>query len=84
MLTFLAICARKGIVVDSYEDQAVGFLEKNDIGKLAITRVRLNPKISFQEHSPVEDELQKLHQQAHRGCFIASSVKTSIDIIPRN
>lgn len=82
MLTLLAICARKGIIVDSYEDQAVGYLEKNEVGKMAVTRVQLRPKISFQ-HTPETEEIQRLHQQAHRGCFIASSVKTKIEIVPR-
>ncbi|MGD8779178.1 MAG: OsmC family protein [Ignavibacteria bacterium] len=30
MLTFLAICSRKNIIVKSYEDKAEGFLELND------------------------------------------------------
>src|ERR1700735_3511169 len=34
MLTFLAICARKRLVVDSYEDDASGALEKAAGGKL--------------------------------------------------
>src|SRR3970040_2384053 len=45
MLTFLALAANKGFVVESYEDAAVGHLEKNAQGKLAITRVELHPKI---------------------------------------
>ncbi|TBR21832.1 OsmC family peroxiredoxin, partial [bacterium] len=38
MLTFLAIASRKRLVVDSYEDAAVGILEKNAAGRLAVTR----------------------------------------------
>ena len=30
MLWFLSIAAKRGFVVDSYEDNAVGYLEKND------------------------------------------------------
>src|SRR3984957_2832881 len=33
MLTFLAICARKRLVVESYEDDASGTLEKGADGK---------------------------------------------------
>ena len=47
MLTFLALASNKGFVVDSYEDAAVGHLEKNANGKLAITRVDLHPKIVY-------------------------------------
>jgi len=46
MLTFLAICARKRITVESYEDDAVGLLEK-DGGKLWMTRVTLKPRVRF-------------------------------------
>ena len=44
MLSFLAICTKKRLTVQSYEDDAVGFLE-NDGGKLWITRVILRPKV---------------------------------------
>lgn len=33
MLTFLALASNKGFVVDSYEDNAVGRLEKNAINQ---------------------------------------------------
>ena len=39
MLTFLAVAAKRKVSLDSYEDDAVGVLEKNAAGKLAITRV---------------------------------------------
>jgi hypothetical protein len=39
MLTLLAIACKQKFVLDSYEDEAVGHLEKNADGKLAITRV---------------------------------------------
>src|SRR5215467_8172024 len=44
MLSFLAICARKRLTVESYEDDAVGFLEKRADGKLWMARVTLNPR----------------------------------------
>jgi hypothetical protein len=39
MLTFLAIACKQKFVLDSYEDEAIGHLEKNADGKLAITRM---------------------------------------------
>jgi organic hydroperoxide reductase OsmC/OhrA len=79
MLTFLAICARKKIVVDRYEDHAVGVLERPAGGKLQVTRVTLRPTIAFAEgHAPDAAALASLHHQAHEGCFIASSVKTAV------
>ena len=49
MLTFLAIACKQKFVLDSYEDEAVGHMEKNTEGKMAITRVELRPKISSTE-----------------------------------
>jgi organic hydroperoxide reductase OsmC/OhrA len=84
MLTFLAIAARKRLVVDSYVDNAVGYLEKNSAGKLAVTRVVLRPKITWSEETEVSvSELDKLHHEAHEGCFISLSVKTEVKIEPQ-
>ncbi len=83
MLTFLAIAARKRFVVDTYEDRAVGVMEKNSEGKLAVTRVVLRPEISFGgEKQPDESEIHRMHELAHEHCFIANSVKTEIRIEP--
>ncbi len=82
MLSFLAIAARKRFVVDSYADDAVGFMEKNAEGKLAITRVVLHPKVSFGSSAPSHTDLEKLHELAHENCFIANSVRTSIGVEP--
>ena len=82
MLTFLAIAARKRLVVDSYDDDAVGFMEKNAQGKLAVTRVVLRPKIRFGGATPSADELAKLHDHSHHECFIANSVLTTVTVEP--
>src|SRR6266704_3691479 len=47
MLTFLAIACKYKFVVDEYTDDAVGHMEKNAEGRLAITRVELHPKLKF-------------------------------------
>ena len=47
MLTFLAIACKQKFVLDRYEDEAVGHMEKNAQGKMAITRVELHPKITW-------------------------------------
>jgi organic hydroperoxide reductase OsmC/OhrA len=80
MLTFLAICAKKRRTVTRYEDQAVGFLEKNADGQLAMTRVTLKPVIEFAGTPPTAEELAALHAASHRNCFIANSVKTEVAI----
>jgi organic hydroperoxide reductase OsmC/OhrA len=78
MLTFLAIAARKRLVVDRYEDAATGRMEKNAEGKLAITRVTLRPKVVFSGKAPSADELARLHESAHTNCFIANSVRSEV------
>ncbi len=79
MLTFLAIAAMSGYTVDSYEDEAVGFLEKGDNKKPWLARVKLGPKIVFSgAKQPSATELEKLHEKAHHECFLANSVKTEI------
>ena len=83
MLTFLAIAATRRLTVDSYQDDAVGTLEKNDKGRLAMTRVVLRPRVVFgAESTPSADELQKMHQKAHAGCFIANSVTSDVVVEP--
>jgi organic hydroperoxide reductase OsmC/OhrA len=84
MLTLLAIAAKKGWVVDGYEDDAEGTLAKNAEGKLAITHVVLRPRIVFAEGTVLDDDtLHYLHHQAHEHCFIANSVKTEVSVEPR-
>jgi organic hydroperoxide reductase OsmC/OhrA len=83
MLSFLAIAARKRLTVDAYEDEAHGVLEKNAEGKLAITKVTLRPRVAFSgPNAPGKDELAKLHALAHHACFIASSVRTEVAVVP--
>ena len=80
MLTFLALCARKRITVESYEDNAVGYLEENSTGKLTIARVSLAPDIVFAGSPLAEETIEKLHERAHSECFIANSVNTRISL----
>ena len=81
MLTFLAIACKQKFVLDSYEDEAVGQMEKNAEGKLAITRVELHPRISWSgDRTPSAEELEKMHHAAHDNCFIANSVKTEVTV----
>ncbi len=81
MLTFLAIAARKRLVIESYDDDAVGTMGKNEDNKLAITRVALRPRIVWGgDAAPDAAAIDKMHHQAHAACFIANSVKTEIVI----
>lgn len=84
MLTFLAVAAKRKLSLDSYRDEAVGVLEKNAEGKLAITRVTLRPKIVWSGGALVSAaDLEKMHHDAHAGCFIANSVTTQVTVEPQ-
>ena len=83
MLTFLAVSSKRGYQVLHYKDKAKGTLGKNVNGRMAITHCVLNPEISFSsEKKPTSDELEKLHDSAHRNCFIANSLNMHVEIIP--
>lgn len=81
MLTFLAIAARKHYSVDTYADDATGYLEKDKRGKLVMTRVILRPEIAFSgERIPTPEQIERMHDQSHDQCFIANSVKTDVRV----
>lgn len=83
MLTFLAICARKRITVESYEGDAVGLLEK-DGAKFWMTRVTLRPRVQFAAGTEMnEAKLADIHHKSHEECFIANSVKTDVTVVPQ-
>ncbi|MBT8467723.1 MAG: OsmC family protein [Deltaproteobacteria bacterium] len=82
MLTFLALAARDGFVIDEYSDAAVGIMERNEEKRIAITRVVLHPNISWGSEPPSQEQLDALHEKAHRHCFIANSVTTAVEIAP--
>jgi len=84
MLTFLAIAAKKKFVLDEYVDEAVGHMEKNAEGRLAITRVVLRQRTKFSgETQPTRQELDEMNHLAHEQCFIANSVKTEVTVEPQ-
>jgi organic hydroperoxide reductase OsmC/OhrA len=83
MLWFLDLATQRGFRVESYVDSAIGAMEKNEAGRLAITRVRLRPKARFAgEKLPTTAEIDALHHAAHEECFIANSVKTEVRCEP--
>ncbi len=81
MLTFLAIAAKKRFVMDRYVDKAVGIMEKNADGKMAVTKVALHPEITFAgDNQPDAATLDEMHHFAHDQCFIANSVTTEVTV----
>ena len=81
MLFFLAFAARRGFVVDSYEDHALGVMEKNERGKLYVSRVTLDPRIAWSgDKRPSAEEVAALHERAHEECYIANSARSEVVI----
>jgi organic hydroperoxide reductase OsmC/OhrA len=71
LLSYLALCARAGIEVAAYEDQARGTMAIKD-GKLRFVEVALAPRVTIAAGDLAQAEA--LHAQAHAECFIANSV----------
>lgn len=82
LLWFLDIACRAGWVVDGYRDEAIGVMEPNAEGRMAITRVTLRPTVRFAGKQPTPEEHEHLHHRAHEECFIANSVKSEVRCEP--
>ncbi len=83
MLWFLSIAAKRKFRVDRYFDSAVGVMEKDAAGKMAVTVVTLRPEVAFSgERLPTPMQIEQMHHDAHELCFIANSVKTEVRCEP--
>ena len=83
MLWFLSIAARQGFRVDRYFDAAVGTMDRNAEGKMAMTQVTLRPEARFSGPArPTREQIEQMHLQAHEECFIANSVRTVVRCEP--
>ena len=81
MLFFLALAEVKGFPVASYHDDPVGELGKTDKG-MALTHVTLSPRATFVGAAPDAETLAKIHESAHRRCFIANSLTAEVTVNP--
>lgn len=81
MLFFLSLAQQQGFTVDAYRDAALGTLDKDADGKLAMTLITLRPAITFSgARTPSASDLAALHHAAHERCYVASSLKAAIVI----
>src|SRR5256885_14905661 len=61
MLWFLSVAASRGFVIESYEDEAIGGMTKNEKGVLWVSEVTLHPKITYSgAKQPTPSEEQRL------------------------
>lgn len=82
MLWFLHLASRAKLTVTRYVDEASGVLEKNAQGVAMMTKVTLRPAVSFSGTPPTAEEHERLHHKAHEECFIANSVKSTVECLP--
>jgi organic hydroperoxide reductase OsmC/OhrA len=80
MLSFLHLARMAGFTVRTYEDHAEGTTAEIAPGRLAVTQVKLRPKIDWAGAAPSKAALDRLHREAHEICFIANSVKTQVTV----
>jgi organic hydroperoxide reductase OsmC/OhrA len=79
MLSYLALCARAGIEVVAYEDQASGMMAIKD-RKMRFVEVTLAPKVTIGAGDL--ERARALHERAHEECFIANSVNFPVLNMP--
>ncbi len=72
LLSYLSFCARAGVVVTSYADDARGTMQQEGMGG-RFSEVVLRPSVVVTDASML-DQAAALHDPAHEACFIASSV----------
>jgi organic hydroperoxide reductase OsmC/OhrA len=72
MLSYLAVCARSGIAVLAYEDNAEGTMAIKD-RRMRFTDVILRPRVTVAPGTDLA-EARAAHEAAHDECFIANSV----------
>jgi organic hydroperoxide reductase OsmC/OhrA len=72
MLSFLALAARRRVLVVGYEDDAIGTMALKD-GRVRFTDVLLRPRVTL---APGSDGVvvPAINAKAHELCFIANSV----------
>lgn len=81
MLFFLFLAQKAGFVVENYRDDAEGIMGQNEEGRMAMTRIRLQPKVQYAGSAPDPAAEAALHHKAHEACFISNSVKTRIETL---
>ena len=81
MLTFLHVARLAGFQIESYADEAVGEMAKNERGVAWVAVVTLNPTIVYSgDKRPTHEQEAELHHKAHDGCFVSQSVKTDVKV----
>jgi organic hydroperoxide reductase OsmC/OhrA len=81
MLWFLHLAAEAKLVVESYEDEALGEMAEDGDGGGHFTRVVLRPRVRLSSGDAAT--LAGVHERAHGLCFVARSVNFPVTCEPR-
>ncbi|HWE00497.1 MAG TPA: OsmC family protein [Bryobacteraceae bacterium] len=81
-LWYLHLCAEAGVQVVAYVDQAEGSMQEGPDGSGYFDRVVLRPEVTINRAADLETA-ERLHEMAHRKCFIANSVNFPVEHEPK-
>lgn len=81
LLSYLALCARRGLRVLAYRDRADGTMVTTRAGGGRFERVLLRPHVTVAPGSDLA-VAQALHHDAHAACFIAASCNFEVACEP--
>lgn len=81
MLAYLALCARGGVRVTGYEDDARGTLALRPGGGGRFEEVVLRPAVTVADPASA-DLAARLHRTAYERCFIAASCSVPVRVEP--
>ncbi|TCT12096.1 organic hydroperoxide reductase OsmC/OhrA [Tepidamorphus gemmatus] len=83
MLWFLNLAQRAGFVVEAYEDHAHASMARLEAKRWWVDKVTLRPRATFAAGAaPDPARLAALHEEAHRLCYIANSVRSEVTVEP--
>lgn len=80
LLSFLAVAARHGVDVISYEDEAEGLMPSGET-PMRITQISLSPQVVVAAGTDI-DQIERLVHMAHEQCYIANSLTASVKVHP--
>lgn len=81
LLWYLHLCARAGILVTAYVDEAKGTMFDEGLKGGRFESVILHPRVTIKRGGDLA-EANRLHEEAHKLCFVANSVNFPIGCEP--